>query len=325
MLHILWMLLKLILILLGIILGLVLLVILLVLFCPVRYYASAVKDCDDFKQIKARVSISWLFHGVWVRLFFENGALRHDIRLLGFSISGLINRKKGQETKQQSSGKKTKESNSIEEKTAKKEESISKKEESFLNTEEDDEKNIETEIKTQYTEVESNSSEETASIKPLEKLENKIADVWRKLAALPKKISETIEKISLTIKTIYAKIDWWKQFLTHPRVKNAMFLAKDELFRLLRHIFPTRLWGNLTFGSEDPATTGTVLAILGATMPFHKNCIEINPVFEERNIIEGTVQLKGRIYGIVFLIAAIKIYFNKNVKYVIRRWKHKEV
>ena len=44
MLHILWMLVKIILILLGIVLGLVVLALLLLLFCPVRYRADAVKE-----------------------------------------------------------------------------------------------------------------------------------------------------------------------------------------------------------------------------------------------------------------------------------------
>ena len=70
--------------------------------------------------------------------------------------------------------------------------------------------------------------------------------------------------------------------------------------------------------------TGAVLAVLGMTMPFHKNLIEISPVFNGSNVLEGNVQLKGRIYGIVLLKTAVDIYFNKNVKYVISRWKHKE-
>lgn len=47
-------------------------------------------------------------------------------------------------------------------------------------------------------------------------------------------------------------------------------------------------------------------------------------LFEEMNQLTGNVFLKGRIYGIVLIKAAIEIYFNKNIKYVINRWKHKE-
>lgn len=344
MLHILWMLLKLILILLGIALGLILLVLLLVLFCPVRYGAAAVKDCEDYKKIKAKVSVSWLFHGIWVRFFLENGAFRHDIRVFGIPISGWINKKKAE--KQKASG--TKGDGKREKVTGKKEtpaieEQISVLENAGTETDAADKKSTESaeEERIPVEESASESTEEKAvpeeeAVEPTAKREeqdsisgfarfrNKISGIWEKLVGIPKKISEAIRKLSLTIKNIYAKIDWWKQFLSHPKVKEAISFVKREIWKLIRHIFPTRIWGNLTFGSEDPATTGTVLAILGITMPFHKNCIEVNPVFDGTNRIEGNVQLKGRVYGIVLVKTAIEIYFNKNVKYIISRWKHKE-
>ena len=80
-----------------------------------------------------------------------------------------------------------------------------------------------------------------------------------------------------------------------------------------------------TFGNEDPAVTGMVLAVLGMTIPFHKNKIEAAPLFDDENVLEGEILLKGRIYGIVVLKTAAELYFNKNIKYVIHRWRHKEV
>ena len=68
------------------------------------------------------------------------------------------------------------------------------------------------------------------------------------------------------------------------------------------------------------------MALLGMFLPLHKNCIQIMPIFQtDRNILEGNVEMKGRIYGIVLVKTAAEIYFNKNVKYMINRWKHKEV
>ena len=92
---------------------------------------------------------------------------------------------------------------------------------------------------------------------------------------------------------------------------------------MLRHVFPTRIQGTLTFGSSDPSVTGAILAILGMTIPLHKNCISVTPLFEDRNVILGNIHMKGRIYGVVLLKTALELYFNKNIKYIIRRWKHK--
>ena len=80
----------------------------------------------------------------------------------------------------------------------------------------------------------------------------------------------------------------------------------------------------MTFGCEDPAITGTALAVLGMTFPFHKNRIQVEPLFDGENQLTGKVSLKGRIYGIVLVKTVLEIYINKNVKFVIDGWKHKE-
>lgn len=146
----------------------------------------------------------------------------------------------------------------------------------------------------------------------------------RALAAIPGRIVQKIRNIALTFRGIYAKIDWWKQFVNHPRTQEAISLVWNHAKGLVKHVLPTKIEGKVTFGSEDPAVTGTVLAILGMSFPLHKNRIAVNPLFDGENVLEGEIRLKGRIYGWVLLKAAVTIYFNKNVKYVINRWKHKE-
>ena len=98
--------------------------------------------------------------------------------------------------------------------------------------------------------------------------------------------------------------------------------AKEEIIKYIE----AKGYGEVTdFGSEDPSVTGTVLALLGMTMPLHQNRIEFVPVFENRNLLEGNVTVKGRIYCIVPVVILLKLYFNQDIKYIIRRWKHKEV
>ena len=65
--------------------------------------------------------------------------------------------------------------------------------------------------------------------------------------------------------------------------------------------------------------------MLGMSIPLHKNCIQVSPAFEnEESFLEGEINMKGRIYGIVLLRTGIRIYFNKNIKHIINQWKHKE-
>lgn len=302
MLHILWMLVKFILILLGIVLGLAVLVLLLVLFCPVRYRADAVKEKVPWKQASASLCVSWLFHGVWLKVFLQDGKLCPDLRILGIPLLKFLKKKQKKKIPvmlPETSGE-------------------AKEKQTELPQEETGQLKEEKEM------VPEDSGKPEKGPGFFEKAGNKIHDILEKLEGIPGKIADKFRKISLTIQNIYAKIDWWKQLLTHERTKEALSFVKNKLIRLCRHIFPTRITGKVVFGSEDPSVTGSVLAVLGITMPFHKNRIEIVPVFDGTNLLEGNVHLKGRIYGIVLLKTAVEIYFNKNVKYVISRWKQKE-
>lgn len=118
--------------------------------------------------------------------------------------------------------------------------------------------------------------------------------------------------------------EWWKEFLTHSRVKAALSLVWENARFLIKHIFPTKIQGNVSFSCKDPSLTGMILGVLGMTIPFHKNCIQVHPLFNGENSIQGTVDLRGRIYGCVFVKASLVIWFDRNVKYVMKRWKYKE-
>ena len=148
--------------------------------------------------------------------------------------------------------------------------------------------------------------------------------IWRKLTSFIKGILAKLQHIKKNIEEIRNKLDWWREFLGNEKTKAAISLIWKDAKGLIHHVLPTRIEGQVTFGCEDPAVTGTALAVLGMTIPFHKNQIQVTPLFDGENQLTGNVFLKGRIYGVVFVKAAIEIFFNKNIKYVINRWKHKE-
>ena len=149
-------------------------------------------------------------------------------------------------------------------------------------------------------------------------------NIWNKIISIIRGIIEKIRTIKKTLSSITGKLNWWNAFLTNERTKAALSLVWKDAKGLIHHVLPTNVEGAVTFGCEDPSITGAVLAILGMTFPFHKNWIQVTPLFEGGNQLTGNVSLIGRIYGIMFIKAAIEIYFNKNIKYVINRWKHKE-
>ena len=149
-------------------------------------------------------------------------------------------------------------------------------------------------------------------------------NIWNKIISIMRGIIEKIRTIKKTFSSMTGKLNWWNAFLTNERTKAALSLVWKDAKGLIHHVLPTKVEGAVTFGCEDPSITGAALAILGMTFPFHKNRIQVTPLFEGENQLTGNVSLKGRIYGIMFIKAAIEIYFNKNITYVINRWKHKE-
>lgn len=296
MLHILWLILKFILILLGIVLGLLLLAILLILFCPVRYKASGTKEQDDWKKIRGEGQISWLFHGVVLRAVWAEGNLQTSFRLFGIPVDKILNRRK-----------KVKDYAGSEE--------IPEKP---VNAE--SEKMISSPVDSQPQDAPEKPQQKTDS----DKKEKKVSPVRKLLSGIQskrKRIWDRIHHIRTALCRVGEQITWWRDFLEHPRVQAGISLVWTHAKFLIRHVLPTRMDGEITFSTEDPSITGAILAVLGMTIPFHKNCVGVRPLFSGENYCQGNVRIKGRIYGIVFVRAAVSIYFNKNIKYVIRRWK----
>lgn len=360
MLHILWILIKFILVVLGILLGLALLAVLLLLFCPVRYRAQAVKETDSFKETEAEARVTWLFRAICARFSFHNGEGKLVITLFGVSvesIKGWLGKLKGNTRKRSGSRysgsgqmKKSVQTKGTPPKNRKTKPVVKdsagdakaeKVQQENKPAQPPAQKQVET-VQLENTSIESQTMEQSvpeqekdteANPKPglfarIREILSKIiwlpGNIWNKIISIIRGIIEKIRTIKKTLSSITGKLNWWNAFLTNERTKAALSLVWKDAKGLIHHVLPTKVEGAVTFGCEDPSITGAVLAILGMTFPFHKNRIQVTPLFEGENQLTGNVSLKGRIYGIMFIKAAIEIYFNKNIKYVINRWKHKE-
>ena len=334
MLHILWLILKFILIILGILLGLLLLAVLLVLFCPVRYKASAVKTEGELKQIEGEGIVSWLFHAVSLKVGWKDQQLSLIFYLFGIPIDRLLKKHRNRKAGLQKKSRKKEKTSGTDEKTK-------------INSKVLNENPVDSaEGKRDHMQQEDNSAESIQRADEQETEETVSTEISNEIAGKKENFDKTVQQKTFFIKKIYSclqkiikniqkklhsiymtlggirnRVSWWKEFLEHPRVKAARDLVWKHAKFLLKHIFPTRIEGQITFSCEDPALTGTALAVLGMTIPFHKNCVQITPRFDGENYLQGNIKAKGRIYGFVFVRAALSIYFDKNKKYVIKRWK----
>ena len=315
MLHILWLIIKFILIILGIAGALLLSVLLLLLFCPVRYLIQGSKPEEGgMSGLKGQVRVSWLFRGITFRFFYENKETKTDFRIFGISAGKFRRRKKQAPEKSARPEEKISDENISTEKELP---SLEK----LPSVTENKEKTEIPKVQERAAKEKEEKREEIQESEPEKKKPGLLKGFMEKIKSIPAKI----RKIRLTIKRTCVKIEWWKGFFSNPRIKEAISFCWKDIKKLIRHILPVKVEGNVTFGFEDPSITGRIVALLGMSIPFHKNRIQVMPLFQtDRNILEGNIKMKGRIYGVVLVKTAAEIYFNKNVKYMINRWKHKE-
>lgn len=315
MLHILWLIIKFILIVLGIVCALLLAVLLLILFCPVRYSMQGSKpEGGGMSGLGGQIRVSWLFRGITFRLFYENKETKTDFRIFGISADKFRRRKK------KASGKSARPEEKISNENISAEKELPSLEKLPSVTETKEKTEI-PKVRERAVKEKEEKKEEIQESEPEKKKPGLLKGFMEKIKSIPAKI----RKIRLTIKRTCVKIEWWKGFFSNPRIKEAISFCWKDIKKLICHILPVKVEGKITFGFEDPSITGRIVALLGMSIPFHKNRIQVMPLFQtDRNILEGNIKMKGRIYGVVLVKTAAEIYFNKNVKYMINRWKHKE-
>ena len=105
--------------------------------------------------------------------------------------------------------------------------------------------------------------------------------------------------------------------------QRAFGVCSEQTIALLNGIKPKKLRGNLVIGTGDPASTGQILAVYGMLYPVIGDHINITPDFE-RQIVEGNLLIKGRITAWKLLKTAWKVYFNRDIRRVIKLLKREE-
>lgn len=318
MLHIILGILKIIAIILGILAGLVLLVLLSLLLVPLRYQGKLQKDS---RGIRGYGKITWLAHALSVRVLYEEGASGIRISLFGIPVERL----KGAAVRLgrlRPGRKKTGPEGESQLKAAQTEDKLPDKAE-VIQQEESEE----------GTAQRGKSVEEALEERPVsrkKKPKHKIAVLLEKIRAilykiihLPEKLLERVKNIYSTAGEIYGKIKVFLELIKSEEFLGARTLVWGQLRTLLRRLGPTKIKGTLSYGFDDPALTGQVLAGLSLFYPRYGGKLNVYPYFD-RKILETDLYIRGRIYGVHLLIAAWKMYRDSNVKYMIKRFKHKE-
>ena len=347
MLHILWMILKILLIMIGIILGLVLLLVLLLLFCPVRYKVHAAKEEEaSLTDVRADGMVSWLFGGAAVGVTYQDRNTDISVRLFGIPVDKLLSRGKdkkaetGEEDVFLPDVPRTETEEPAGSASGSIAEEISAEKTEEVKPEAPEEKNSEIhvdettsvpspeEITEKTAEVPETVKEETfpAEVPEAETVvtEEEKESLFEKIGSRIEKLKEKLQQVRDKVHAICTQITWWRDFIFHERTQAAIRMVFREMHGLIRHVLPTRMYGDLAYGFEDPSLTGRLTGALAMSIPFHKNQIVFSPSFECRSFVKGDVTVKGRISGIAFVAAGIRLILSKNIRFVIGKVRNRK-
>lgn len=285
MLHILWMLLKIIGIIILVILGLILFVLGVVFLVPLKYCGSA-EVHKEITKSTANMKFSWLLHLVSGKVDYADKQLTYEIRILGKKLE----LDKGDEEKPEEPQEKVQ-----------------------SHSEGDYENELAEEIPVDVINdvTEEVSKKETKSERKAEKRTK------TKKESFFKKIKYTFKNICDKIKVLKQKKQEVEEFLKNEAHKAAFRKLWKEIGKLLKALKPKKLIINAHFGFEDPSITGKILAALSMLYPFYGDNVRIEPDFENA-IIEGDFYLKGKIRIIYAVRLAWNLVWNKNVRVTLK-------
>ena len=330
--------LKIIGIILLVVLGLILLLLLLVLFVPIRYRIDASKDAEGEQQIHALVKVTWLLHLLNIRFLYpEEAYLR--VRIACFTLfrsdqpakeAASAEKNAEAEEKKESKAKTVKISNASQEDS----ELSLQDEDTLLATEDDFKKNDfkndpesqpkhESEAEINSREAEAGNREDAdfqEKTSKWELLREKILWCIQKLWELLKNIRYTIQSIYDKIRNIIHHIRYYYKVLRSDLFHRIWEKCSREALRLLKSIAPRKVKGYLHIGMEDPATTGQILGYYGMLYPLIGGHIDVIPDFDQV-ILEGTLKIRGHITLFQAVRTACAIYFNKDLRKLIKLLK----
>ena len=290
------------------IISLLLIIIALILLVPMRYriIANKFEDSDFYAEIK----LTWLLHFINILIKYTDD-LYYRVRVILIPIKKSDNLKKHKNNSKKNEPypddtKSVDEGENISDESANEDISdneISKDKEEIVSTsdlDENDDDNI-------------NFDENKGII-------YKIRFVLTKFFEFLFNIKEKLNEAYNTVVNIVKDIDYYINALKDERNKKVISLCLSQASSIINNIKPKVFNGNLTIGIDEPYTMGQILSIYGILFPIIHDKITINPVYD-KEVIEGDLYIKGRISVFVLIRAAIKIYFNRDYKRMIKIFK----
>ncbi len=309
MLHILLLILKIIGIVLLVVLGLILLILCAVLFIPIRYQF----DTRYFDDPKVFARISWLLRIVCVNITYDSD-FHMIVKLFGITI---VDSKKPKPKKTKELNKETKENKNNKNIKNDEKKSNDKSEIVLEKTEE---------VKPMDSSVDEKNEEKTKksisqSLKKVYDIViDKIKDISKKIVSAFENIQTKIDNIINKLTHINEKKDAILAILFAKENKASFLKTKTTLFRMLGSLLPRKIRAEISFGFDDPSTTGFVLGIASMFYPVYLKNVHLYPDFQNK-VFEGWIKGRGRIRVFAFVKAAAILILDKKIRNIFNDFK----
>lgn len=303
MLHVLWMILKIIGIVLLVILGLLLSLVLLVLLVPIRYRIEG----SFYGKPEGTVRVTWLLHILSAMVSYRED-LQISVKVFGFPVfrdtGGEAEELVEEEADELFDGAKEGTIHAME----------------VAGDGDIHDPMPKEQEPAEFTEtVEKPAAERNSDTAPAD---TSAPRLHRYLKAVTEKIKFLFKKLCDMIRFIGEKYGQLLEFVHDPANQATFKLITRQIKRLFRHLLPRKMEGTVTFGFDDPYTTGQVLSAVSILQVWWENRIQITPVFDEQ-VIEGELRIKGRIRIGTILVLGIRILLDKNFRLLVKRWQHR--
>ncbi len=291
------------------VLGIILLIILVILFVPVRYSIRARKDEEGNPPYFVKAKVTWLLHIINALVSYPSDETVR-VRVFLFKVFPSSRKEKSAKKKEKAKEKK---STFIEDDKVEENENITYKDSvpddlNFVEKPDDNYDNKVIEPEDHRPVKKKKIKKQRKSLKKI--INDKIREIKDKINGIKKKASD-----------IKYNTDKYIQIYNSDEFQAAFDLCKKKLLGILKSILPKKIKGKATFGKENaPDTVGMVYSLYSVLYSRIGKSFILNPEFE-RDILTGDVIIKGRIFVFVLIFAAIRIYFDKNIKKLLKMLK----
>ena len=295
------------------IIGLLLLIICALLFVPVRYFAKAYKNDDEKDNYSVCAKVTWFLHLVNVR-FILPADEKLRVRITVFKVFPRKEKNSPIENAPQI------EDNHIDTDNDDKEPDVEPENEPETTQTIGVEGHLETEAEPEEPVNEDFPHEDQNGSQKDKKKKNKIS-LKDRFTGFLDGIKKRIDETRIKYEDIKNNIDGYIDIYNSNEFQSSFALCKKKLLSVLKSILPRKIKGNVTFGKEDaPDTVGMVYSLYSVLYPKIGKNLVLTPDFT-RDTLCADVVIKGKIRLCVVIFAAVRIYFDKNVKKLLKMLK----